>query len=279
MTARLLSDVAEIGLSATSTGHFERQLLERLIEHLGADGGCVHVTDAHGRTTIESVGHSKPKEVALVTALNELEADELVRRALAETVRVSPNDSRYDRLSWFHAYRRIKAYSVIGRLLATDALVMGVSLSRSILSPFSDRDVETLDAVFPVMKIGEELQRRRASSSQTDADTELGLGGRESQITELVCKGLQNPEIAQVLGISPNTVRNNLVNVFRKLGVTTRSELVMICTGTEARRGPARLADGLKRRDNPARGLISTALGWTKLASESPRRVSRSPGR
>jgi DNA-binding CsgD family transcriptional regulator len=278
MTARLLSDVAEIGLSAESTGHFERELLAMLIGHLGADGGCVHVTDAHGRTTIETVGHTKPKEVALVMALNELEADELVRRALTETVRVAPNESRYDRLMWFHAYRRIRAYSVIGRLLATDSFVMGVSLSRSILSPFSDRDVETLNSVFPIMKISEELQRRRASAAQPDGDSNLGLGSREGQITELVCKGLQNPEIANLLGISPNTVRNNLVNVFRKLGVTTRSELVMVCSGAAAPQGPARLADGLKRPNNPARGLISTALGWVRPADEL-RGASRHPGR
>jgi DNA-binding CsgD family transcriptional regulator len=278
MTARLLSDVAEIGLSAESTGHFERELLAMLIGHLGADGGCVHVTDAHGRTTIETVGHTKPKEVALVMALNELEADELVRRALTETVRVAPNESRYDRLMWFHAYRRIRAYSVIGRLLATDSFVMGVSLSRSILSPFSDRDVETLNSVFPIMKISEELQRRRASAAQPDGDSTLGLGSREGQITELVCKGLQNPEIANLLGISPNTVRNNLVNVFRKLGVTTRSELVMVCSGAAAPQGPARLADGLKRPNNPARGLISTALGWVRPADEL-RGASRHPGR
>ena len=262
--ARLLSDVAEIGLHAPSAASFERELLVLLTKYLGADGGCTHVTNGRGRTTIEAIGHRKPKELPLVMSLSEIEADELLRRSVRETVRVHPNESRYDQLSWFHAYRRIQAISVIGRFVVADAFVMGLSLSRSLLSPFTERDAQTLEALFPIIKVVEELQHRRAGSSQANVETDFGLGSREAQITELVCKGLQNQEIAQLLGISRNTVRNNLANVFRKVGATTRSELVMICSGVEEWRGLTSLADGLKRLDNPARGFIETALGRTR---------------
>jgi DNA-binding CsgD family transcriptional regulator len=260
MSARLLLDVAEIGLSAVSTASFERELLLTMVRSLHADGGSIHVTDALGRTTMEVVGHSRPKEYALILAMSEVEADALVRRAVQSTVLVSPDAPEFDGLTWFHAYRRIQARSVIGRILVADSFVLGVSLSRSKKGPFTEADARLLDSIFPVVKLAEELQRRRQSIAHPDPDTAFGLVGREAQITELVCKGMQNPEIAQLLGISRNTVRNILAHVFRKLGATTRSELVMLCAGANALQGPPSLLEGLRRPNNPARGYIQAAL-------------------
>jgi DNA-binding NarL/FixJ family response regulator len=44
----------------------------------------------------------------------------------------------------------------------------------------------------------------------------------------LVCKGLTDPEIASALGIAFSTVRTHLKNLFTKLDVTTRSELIYV---------------------------------------------------
>ncbi len=271
MSARLLSDVAEIGLSAQSSASFERELLATLVQRLDADGGSLHVTDAVGHTTMEVIGHSRPKEYALILAMSELEADALVRRAVQGTVCVAPDAPEYDRLTWFHAYRRIQARSVIGRIVVADCFVLGASLSRSRIGPFTDADARLLDSIFPVVKMAEELQRRRQSLAQPDPDTAFGLMGREAQITELVCKGMQNPEIAQLLGISRNTVRNCLANVFRKLGATTRSELVMLCAGANAMQGPPTLLEGLRRPNNPARGFLQSALACASPAELSAR--------
>jgi DNA-binding CsgD family transcriptional regulator/tetratricopeptide (TPR) repeat protein len=51
------------------------------------------------------------------------------------------------------------------------------------------------------------------------------LTARERQIAELVAAGKTNREIADQLFISPHTVRNQLVRIFDKLGVSRRSEL------------------------------------------------------
>jgi RNA polymerase sigma factor (sigma-70 family) len=53
------------------------------------------------------------------------------------------------------------------------------------------------------------------------------LTPRERQIVALVARGLTNREIAAHLGISENTLRNQLHNVFRKLNVHNRLELVL----------------------------------------------------
>jgi DNA-binding CsgD family transcriptional regulator len=52
------------------------------------------------------------------------------------------------------------------------------------------------------------------------------LTERERDVLELLALGLTNREIAQHLFISPMTVRTHLVNMFRKLGVGTRTAAV-----------------------------------------------------
>jgi DNA-binding CsgD family transcriptional regulator len=52
---------------------------------------------------------------------------------------------------------------------------------------------------------------------------ELGLTAREQQILAWVARGKTNPEIAEILWISPSTVRKHLENVYAKLGVRTRT--------------------------------------------------------
>jgi len=52
------------------------------------------------------------------------------------------------------------------------------------------------------------------------------LSPRELEVVTLVAEGLQNRDIARELGISPCTVRNYLSQVFDKVGVSTRTELV-----------------------------------------------------
>lgn len=51
------------------------------------------------------------------------------------------------------------------------------------------------------------------------------LSPRMAQVARMSASGLSNKEIARELGISPNTVRNQLNAVYRKLGVATRTEL------------------------------------------------------
>jgi len=50
------------------------------------------------------------------------------------------------------------------------------------------------------------------------------LTSREHEIFALLTKGLSNAEIAVQLGVSTNTVKNHLYNIYRKLGVSTRSQ-------------------------------------------------------
>jgi LuxR family transcriptional regulator of spore coat protein len=53
------------------------------------------------------------------------------------------------------------------------------------------------------------------------------LTGRETEIFELLARGISVPKIAASLGISPNTVRQHIANVKRKLRVRDRTVAVL----------------------------------------------------
>jgi DNA-binding NarL/FixJ family response regulator len=53
------------------------------------------------------------------------------------------------------------------------------------------------------------------------------LSGREREVLELVSKGLANKQIARSLGISEQTVKVHLGNVFRRIGVGDRTSAAM----------------------------------------------------
>ncbi|MBP3283984.1 MAG: hypothetical protein J6M02_00600 [Clostridia bacterium] len=56
--------------------------------------------------------------------------------------------------------------------------------------------------------------------------TEL-LTNRENEVLALVAEGLQNKEIAKRLFLSEKTVKNHLNNIFKKLGVTDRTNAAL----------------------------------------------------
>lgn len=53
------------------------------------------------------------------------------------------------------------------------------------------------------------------------------LSEREREIVQLVASGYRNKEIGEKLFISPQTVKNHMHNIFDKLGVSDRLELVL----------------------------------------------------
>jgi two-component system, NarL family, nitrate/nitrite response regulator NarL len=53
------------------------------------------------------------------------------------------------------------------------------------------------------------------------------LSTREVEVARLVAAALSNRELSQRLGISEHTVKNYLSRIFEKLGISTRTELVL----------------------------------------------------
>jgi pimeloyl-ACP methyl ester carboxylesterase/DNA-binding CsgD family transcriptional regulator len=55
----------------------------------------------------------------------------------------------------------------------------------------------------------------------------LDLTSRESEVLELVARGLDNADIATRLGVSAKTLRNHITNIFSKLNVTSRAQAIV----------------------------------------------------
>ncbi|WP_298159870.1 response regulator transcription factor [Brevundimonas sp.] len=54
----------------------------------------------------------------------------------------------------------------------------------------------------------------------------LGLTGQEMKVLDALASGRANKEIARSMGLSPNTVKTHLANLFSKLEVATRTAAV-----------------------------------------------------
>jgi pimeloyl-ACP methyl ester carboxylesterase len=55
-----------------------------------------------------------------------------------------------------------------------------------------------------------------------------GLTAREAEIVERIARGLDNAQIAALLGLSEKTVRNHITHIFDKLGVESRAQAIVL---------------------------------------------------
>lgn len=65
-----------------------------------------------------------------------------------------------------------------------------------------------------------------AFSRNTAAQRSLGVTGQEMRVLERLAAGQSNKEIAHTLGLSPNTVKTHLANLFGKLQVARRTQAI-----------------------------------------------------
>lgn len=96
---------------------------------------------------------------------------------------------------------------------------------------FAHREAERLNPIMPLLVMGDRLKAHTVRRLIPAAGVRAPIGaltGREREVAQLAASGMQNKAIAQSLGLSPNTVRNTLSQVFDKLEVTTRTQLAAV---------------------------------------------------
>ncbi|MBT2655588.1 hypothetical protein J7E81_10140 [Bacillus sp. ISL-18] len=99
-------------------------------------------------------------------------------------------------------------------------------------APFNQMDVMQLEIIsrFLSPKIWKSLDNPftdQSSEYQCHSEKQIinFLSKREKEVLELVQKGLSNEEVSRQLFISVNTVKTHLLNIFKKLKVSNRTEL------------------------------------------------------
>ncbi|MFN8482260.1 MAG: response regulator transcription factor [Anaerolineae bacterium] len=88
------------------------------------------------------------------------------------------------------------------RAVASGEAIFGAAIAKRLVQFFS-KPTPTSPAVFPEL---------------TD---------REREILDLIARGESNADIAQILVLSPHTVRNHISNIFAKLQVADRAEAII----------------------------------------------------
>ena len=97
------------------------------------------------------------------------------------------------------------------------------------------------------------VAQKQASSEDSDLErmTDFGEGlltMREIQILDLICIGTQNKNIADRLGLSENTVKVHIRNIYRKMNVHNRTEAASRHFRSDADHAPHRSGGGREFR-------------------------------
>lgn len=212
------------GADAPDFSSRDTEFISRLAPHLGAGlkAAVLHsrasvepaAEDAPGVLTLDHRGHvlsHTPSVEQLLSELEELDPFWRESRGLPVAVRMVRNAVRRalvpesDRDSNLVPRLRVRARS--GRWL---------TLYGSLTEPAPDRSSETVIVIEPTKP--EEVAWLNA--------TAYGLSPREEEIVKLVVRGLSNRQISEALFISENTVQRHLSNIFEKVGVRSRKDVL-----------------------------------------------------
>lgn len=172
---------------------------------------------AGGEAAIEKIAQVRPDIIVVginPPALAGLEVGRNLRRRLPRTLLVAlashPDDAgRLEaRDAGFDRY--------IGKTVTAEAFV---ALVREGVAA-----IRTTGAAEPHLRA---LPTRKQAAVKSGLNGAPPLSRRETEILHLVAEGQSNKEIAAVLGISDQTVKNNITSMLRKLDVQDRTQAVI----------------------------------------------------
>ena len=89
-----------------------------------------------------------------------------------------------------------------------------------------DAGVPPLEAGAPLQVVPTDFDKRL-----NEVASRYNLTRREREVTELICQGKSNKDIAEILFLSESTVKTHIYNIFRKLEVKNRIEAIRVVSG------------------------------------------------
>ncbi|BEQ14129.1 helix-turn-helix transcriptional regulator [Desulfoferula mesophila] len=117
-------------------------------------------------------------------------------------------------------WREARAYPILDR---RGAVAFAARISFDITHR-KKRQSRLEDEVLTLERSLEEMNRFQLGELPFQPQGDASLTKRELEVLRLVAQGLSKPSIAKVLGISQNTVKRHVGNIFNKLGVNDRAQ-------------------------------------------------------
>ena len=109
-----------------------------------------------------------------------------------------------------------------GAAVAIVALVVGLRLAQR---PEPARSIAPAPGVAEAPRADATVASLPSATALPDAAAnDAGLSMREREVLGLLAEGLSNKELARALGVSENTIKTHLANLYAKLGVGKRTE-------------------------------------------------------
>ena len=93
---------------------------------------------------------------------------------------------------------------------------------------FTDRDLYILEKLMPHLQNGlgqEEKEEKERNEAVRILKYQYGITRKEMDVLCLILQGCSNGEIAEARGISQNTVKSQVADIFGKTGVKSRTQL------------------------------------------------------
>lgn len=176
---------------------------------------------ARARALAEEVGlpyaRSMAERAAAACALHRGEPAHAAEHALAAVAAADEIQARVDA-----ARARIVAGRALGLAGERERAVVELRKAAQALDAFGARRFRD-EAERELGRLGNRPHRRTDRGG--GADGIAALTQRELEVAELVVDRRTNPEIAELLFLSPKTVETHLRNIFRKLDVTSRADV------------------------------------------------------
>jgi two-component system, NarL family, response regulator LiaR len=175
----------------------------------------VVATPEDGAQAVELSNKLKPNVIVMdisMPKMNGIDAAKLIKASSPETAILIV--SAYSYQSYILAALRAGAAGYLLKNAPLQELIKAIRL------------VSSGEGVFDMKVTGNLLRHLASEKADVRKDMEE-LHPRELQILTSAAKGLGNKEIAGELEISERTVQTHLVNIFRKLRVSSRTEAVL----------------------------------------------------
>lgn len=110
-----------------------------------------------------------------------------------------------------------------------------------------------------------------------DVLIQKGLSNREAEVAELVSKGLSNKEVANRLFVTEKTVKFHLTNIYKKMQVKSRAQLIVWCL---PHMGFVEAQNNQQQIKASSTGVVSAAGGIDSIpaGNSTVSNINRMPG-